>query len=226
MLRPSPLVLEHGMNPSHRILATAALSASLALALPSVAPAQTTPYGTGTVTMGVAQLSPSATTYTYGTDFGLFSYSAFFGTSPFALAVTARLFDIGTIGCDAASFAGFVVGSIALIDRGICLFSVSYQNAQAAGASGVLFVNHLAGTPPDIGGFPDPNVPVFMLEQSVGSDLRALIGRGQTPTMELSYEFVPTIVPEPATLVLTAGGLLLLAAMGRRRRAGRSEAGV
>ncbi|HLQ47452.1 MAG TPA: M28 family peptidase, partial [Candidatus Dormibacteraeota bacterium] len=46
-----------------------------------------------------------------------------------------------TSGCTAADFTGFVSGRIALIQRGGCNFGVKVQNAQAAGASGVIIFN-------------------------------------------------------------------------------------
>jgi Zn-dependent M28 family amino/carboxypeptidase len=46
-----------------------------------------------------------------------------------------------TSGCEAADFAGFVRGRIALIQRGTCAFADKAVNAAAAGASGVLLFN-------------------------------------------------------------------------------------
>jgi Zn-dependent M28 family amino/carboxypeptidase len=46
-----------------------------------------------------------------------------------------------TSGCEAADFAGFTAGSIALIQRGTCDFGVKAANAQAAGAAGVIIFN-------------------------------------------------------------------------------------
>lgn len=44
-------------------------------------------------------------------------------------------------GCVASDFAGFIPGNIALIQRGTCTFATKAQNAQAAGASGVIIFN-------------------------------------------------------------------------------------
>ena len=44
-------------------------------------------------------------------------------------------------GCEAADFAGFPAGNIALIQRGFCTFELKAENAAAAGAVGVLFFN-------------------------------------------------------------------------------------
>lgn len=46
-----------------------------------------------------------------------------------------------TSGCEAADFAGFPAGNIALIQRGTCTFRVKADNAVAAGASGVILFN-------------------------------------------------------------------------------------
>ena len=52
-----------------------------------------------------------------------------------------------TSGCEAADFAGFPAGRIALIQRGTCTFAVKALNAQAAGASAVVIFNQ--GNTPD-----------------------------------------------------------------------------
>jgi len=44
-------------------------------------------------------------------------------------------------GCSLSDFANFVAGRIALIQRGTCAFSDKVQNAEAAGASGVIIFN-------------------------------------------------------------------------------------
>ena len=50
-------------------------------------------------------------------------------------------------GCEAADFAGFPAGNIALIQRGTCTFEDKAENAAAAGASGVILFNQ--GNTPD-----------------------------------------------------------------------------
>ncbi len=46
-----------------------------------------------------------------------------------------------TSGCEAADFAGFPAGNIALVQRGTCTFATKALNAQAAGASAVIIFN-------------------------------------------------------------------------------------
>jgi Zn-dependent M28 family amino/carboxypeptidase len=55
--------------------------------------------------------------------------------------VTALPRDPVTSGCEAADFAGFPVGNIALIQRGTCEFGIKAINAQNAGASAVIIFN-------------------------------------------------------------------------------------
>ncbi|HEY6134757.1 MAG TPA: M28 family metallopeptidase, partial [Rubrivivax sp.] len=52
-----------------------------------------------------------------------------------------------TSGCEAADFAGFPAGNIALVQRGTCTFALKAENAQAAGASAVIIFNQ--GNTPD-----------------------------------------------------------------------------
>ena len=54
-----------------------------------------------------------------------------------------------TSGCEAADFAGFPVGSIALVQRGTCAFAVKAINAEAAGAAGVIIFNQGDTTAPE-----------------------------------------------------------------------------
>ena len=86
-------------------------------------------------------------------------------------------------GCTAGDFSAFVPGRIALIQRGTCNFGVKVQNAQAAGATGVIIFNEGNPTPPGrigvLGGiFLDandnpfvPTIPVAFTSFAIGADL-------------------------------------------------------
>ena len=58
-----------------------------------------------------------------------------------AVDIQLGLGNTSTSGGEAADFAGFPAGYIALLQRGVCTFEIKAENADAAGASGVLFFN-------------------------------------------------------------------------------------
>ena len=74
-------------------------------------------------------------------------------------AVTAVDLQLGlgntsTSGCEAADFAGFPAGNIALLQRGTCTFELKAENAAAAGAVGIVIFNQGNTTAPDRNGIP------------------------------------------------------------------------
>jgi hypothetical protein len=77
-----------------------------------------------------------------------------------------------TEGC--GPLVGFPAGAIALVDRGTCPFLLKTQNAEAAGASGVIVVNNAAGTPTQMGGESHSvNIPSAMVSQADGTLIKA-----------------------------------------------------
>ena len=95
------------------------------------------------------QTAPGAVTYVENTDYNLMSQ-----TDPGDVSglVTPVDLDLGlgnssTSGCEAADFAGFPSGHIALIQRGACAFGLKADNAAAAGAVGAIIFNQ--GNSPD-----------------------------------------------------------------------------
>lgn len=80
-----------------------------------------------------------------------------------------------TSGCEAADFAGFAAGRIAVIQRGTCSFAVKAANAQAAGASAVVIFNE--GQPGATGlftgtlGGPGITIPVVSTSFEVAQQL-------------------------------------------------------
>ena len=81
-----------------------------------------------------------------------------------------------TSGCEAADFAGFPAGAIAVVQRGACNFSVKAVNAEAAGAVGVIIFNQGNG-PGRVDAFvgtlggPVVSVPVVGANFNVGAEL-------------------------------------------------------
>ena len=89
-------------------------------------------------------------------------------------------------GCEAADFAGFTRGNIALIQRGSCDFAVKVANAEAAGASAVIIFNEgnpgrtdvFAGT---LGG--EAHVPVVGLSYADALALHNQLRSSTTPVV-------------------------------------------
>ncbi len=86
------------------------------------------------------QLAPITATYPSGAYTGSGFGNVTANVTPVDV-VLAPPRDPVTSGCEAADFAGFTPGNIALIQRGTCTFGVKAVNAQAAGASAVIIFN-------------------------------------------------------------------------------------
>ena len=81
------------------------------------------------------------------------------------------------IGCDAADWAGFPAGNIALVSRGTCAFAVKATNAFNAGAIGVVIYNNIAGDlAGTLGNTFTLDIGVTGITQSLGQQLAATPG--------------------------------------------------
>jgi Zn-dependent M28 family amino/carboxypeptidase len=87
----------------------------------------------------LAQLTPVAAEYATGPFVG----SGFGDVTATVTPVDINLVPprANTSACEAADFAGFPAGNIALVQRGTCPFATKALNAQAAGASAVIVFN-------------------------------------------------------------------------------------
>jgi hypothetical protein len=85
-----------------------------------------------------------------------------------------------TDGCSAISTN--LRGKIALIDRGVCGFTVKVKNAQDAGAIGVIIVDNVAGSPPAGMSGTDATITIPSVRVSLadGTKLRASLAHGGT----------------------------------------------
>jgi aminopeptidase Y len=82
-----------------------------------------------------------------------------------------------TPGCEAADYAGFPAGNIALISRGACTFALKATNAYSAGASGVVIYNSSPGlVGGTLGNSFTLDIPVTSISQSDGQTLAATAG--------------------------------------------------
>ena len=106
-----------------------------------------------------------------------------------------------TSGCEAADFAGFPAGAIALIQRGQCDFAVKVQNAINAGARAVILFNEGNGTDPSRFGLFNPattgDLPVLAATFAVGNELRngvlnGLTGRQVRVKVDIISQLLPT----------------------------------
>ncbi|HEX6024296.1 MAG TPA: M28 family metallopeptidase [Solirubrobacter sp.] len=89
------------------------------------------------------QTAPNTITYVEGVDFGAITQT---DPGDVTAAVTPVDLQLGlgntsTSGCEAADFAGFPAGNIALLQRGTCTFELKAENAAAAGAVGIVIFN-------------------------------------------------------------------------------------
>jgi Zn-dependent M28 family amino/carboxypeptidase len=133
------------------------------------------------------QVAPVPTNYVEDVDFGTMSYSASGDVTAAVTAVDVSIPSPGgsSSGCEAADFAGFPAGNIALVQRGTCAFEQKAENAAAAGASAVVIFNEgndpgrtdlfFGNLGPDYTG----GIPVVSISYPLGADL------ANTPGLEL-----------------------------------------
>lgn len=115
--------------------------------------------------------------------------SAQFGPALDKTGVTGILQLVNGEGCNAADFAGFIPGRIAVIDRGTCLFTEKVNNAQNAGAIGVIIINNLGGGVFGLGG-EDPfiTIPSVSVSYDDGQIIKLESGFGLNATMNKELE--------------------------------------
>ena len=107
------------------------------------------------------------------------SIMAYSGSGDVTAAVTALAAPPAdaTPGCEAADFAGFPAGNIALISRGACTFAIKATNSFNAGASGVVIYNNIPGTlNGTLGNNFTLDLPVTSVTQAIGQLLAATPG--------------------------------------------------
>jgi len=107
--------------------------------------------------------------------------AASFGPQTFDITGDLVLSDDGTApGGDACQVPTNVAGKIAVIDRGTCNFTIKGENAQTAGAIGILLVNNSPGNAPSSPGVPDDKItiPLIGLSLEDGATLKSKLAAG------------------------------------------------
>ena len=159
------------------------------------------------------RVSPDPKTYVEGLD-GEYSPMDYSGagdfTAPLVAAGGITIPSPGgsTSGCDAADFAGFPAGAIALVQRGTCPFRQKAANADAAGAVAVVIFNEGNEDPNDdrfgvIAGTLDPpqmDIPVIGTSFAVGQELYNRLTGGQTVTVRVAVD-AETITTATANVI-------------------------
>jgi hypothetical protein len=173
------------------------------------------------------QVSPDPASYVFGVfgDFTQYPGTALGDVTGELEAVDLALPPVpGVIsvsGCTAGDFAGFVAGSIALLERGSCTFGQKAANAAAAGAIGALIFND--GPAVNVALSVAAGIPTLITSFDVGSALAAELATGDVvvriDVTSLDDNIAPTVA-EPGTAVLFGGGLALLGLGRWRQRAG------
>jgi Zn-dependent M28 family amino/carboxypeptidase len=135
------------------------------------------------------RISPNPATFVDGVDFGTIQYAGSGDVTAPLVAVDLVVppppaANSNTSGCEAADFAGFPAGAIALMQRGTCTFRVKADNAAAAGAVAMVIFNE--GQPGRTAGAfgtlgpPIYDRPVFSASFEVGDALRNGVLNGPT----------------------------------------------
>jgi Zn-dependent M28 family amino/carboxypeptidase len=92
------------------------------------------------------RISPNPATFVDGVDFGTIQYSGSGDVTGVLYAVDlvvppGPVPNNNTSDCEAADFATFPAGAIALLQRGTCTFRIKAENAKAAGATAIVIFN-------------------------------------------------------------------------------------
>jgi Zn-dependent M28 family amino/carboxypeptidase len=169
------------------------------------------------------QTAPNQITYTEGVDFGLIDQS---DPGDVTAAVTSVDLQLGlgntsTSGCEAADFAGFPAGNIALLQRGSCTFELKAENAAAAGAVGIVIFNQGNLDDPSRLGIPavtltannTSGIPVLGTTYALGAELALTAGlemrvfANSLREIKTTYNVLAELAGTSDTVVMVGGHL-------------------
>jgi hypothetical protein len=111
--------------------------------------------------------------------------------APITQTVTAQLASYGGRACGAETPTQAVTGRFALIERGTCVFPEKVLNAEKHGAIGAILYDDGRGKL-TMGGScdPCPKIPVVMIDQKPGQDMRTALEAGHPVTTTLTPQKV------------------------------------
>ena len=84
-------------------------------------------------------------------------------------------------GCTALTNAAAVAGNFVYVDRGTCKLDIKADFAEAAGATGIIVGQNVAGPPNGMAG--SANIPGLMITQAKGADIKAAAAGSANATM-------------------------------------------
>ncbi|NKZ07103.1 M28 family peptidase [Actinomadura latina] len=126
-----------------------------------------------------ARTAPSRKSYKREKDFLTFAYSGSGDVNAPVIAVDVPSKGEGTSGCQKGDFKGFKKGSIALMQRGGCMFATKAARAKAAGAPAVVVFNKPGEKGPINGTVSKPSaIPVVGIAHDLGVALAKAAGKG------------------------------------------------
>jgi minor extracellular serine protease Vpr len=108
--------------------------------------------------------------------------------------------DDSRLGCEPGDYDGFSAGNVAVVERGVCTFASKYDNAVAAGASGIVIYNNAPGLFAG-GGIVAQEPWAAAVSQADGLLLVGLLQADETVT--LSFAEGEILVPNPSAGVLS-----------------------
>lgn len=163
--------------------------------LPTVAfTANPLPVCAGSSTVLTANVTNATPTISTGAQ--TFNMNAAAFGVPVTTPLTGQLFNTASLGCTAFA-PGSLAGKIALIQRGTCTFAIKAQNAQDAGAIGVILYNNVAGGLVPAGAAPGVTIPVYGMTLADGQALIAAM---------TANEVSVTLNPAPPVTYLWGNG--------------------
>lgn len=112
---------------------------------------------------------------------------ASWGPQSFSVPGTLMGVQVGSTSAACAALpAGSLAGKIAFIDRGTCAFSIKAQNAQDAGAIGVVIGNNQGGNAVINMSGSGPTIPSLSVSQNDGTAIKAALTANTPVTLTLS----------------------------------------